>query len=181
MSSEVSPEAKALLREQIKQRNKEKRKRERVNAAKPKWLKCVWCKKKFKSEEGRICCSPECVKAIKADGFRKAVTLPTITKECEKCGKEFETKNGRFCSISCSKSRTHTEEDKEVRRKKLEEYHQTPEGAATRELASRTTTARLTGLEQPVDSEDFAVNIPTLHELSDFDEFFEGFDKGESW
>ena len=70
-----------------------------------------------------------------------------IQKTCPRCGTT-HTKRGAFCSQSCGNVRVHTEEDKKIRSKKLLEYHQTPEGAATREKSSRISSAmkKVTGV-----------------------------------
>lgn len=56
-------------------------------------------------------------------------------KVCPKCG-AIHQKRGKFCSQSCGNSRPQSEELKEQKSKKLREYHATPEGIATRSIAS---------------------------------------------
>jgi endogenous inhibitor of DNA gyrase (YacG/DUF329 family) len=85
-----------------------------------------------------------------------------IQKTCPRCGTT-HTKRGAFCSQSCGNVRVHTEEDKKIRSKKLLEYHQTPEGAATREKSSRISSAMKKGEEwSSVEIDDYAVNIPDI-------------------
>ena len=50
------------------------------------------------------------------------------------------------------------------------EYNRTPEAIAQQRLLS-------TGIS----IEDFAVGIPDVTDLSDYSEFLDGFDRGESW
>ena len=83
-------------------------------------------------------------------------------KICPTCGVTHK-KRGPYCSRSCGNIREHTEEDKQIRRQKLIEYHQTPEGAATRAKASRFTTAQNKNEQiDIVDIDDYAVNIPDV-------------------
>lgn len=104
-----------------------------------------------------------------------------MLKICPRCQTKHE-KKGKFCSRSCANVREHSEEDKEIRRKKLLEYHETPEGAATREKASRFMTAQNRGEEfNEVPVEDFVVDIPTFRSLEDYEEFLSGYQKGENW
>lgn len=104
-----------------------------------------------------------------------------ITKKCPRCDRTHQ-KKGTFCSRTCANVRVHSEEDKEKRRKKLLEYHQTPEGAATREKASKFAMALNTGQEYDgVSVEEFDVNIPDIRTLDDYSEFLEGYQKGENW
>ncbi|MCK9369275.1 hypothetical protein M0R04_04990 [Candidatus Dojkabacteria bacterium] len=104
-----------------------------------------------------------------------------VEKECPKCGaKHF--KEGIHCSLKCANSHTHSDEGKKHQSKKIQEYHQTPEGQATRAKASNFVSAMNVGEEyQGVSIEEFAVSVPVFHELRDYDEFFEGFQKGENW
>jgi endogenous inhibitor of DNA gyrase (YacG/DUF329 family) len=104
-----------------------------------------------------------------------------IEKTCPRCGVKHK-KRGPFCSRSCGNVREHTEEDKEVRRQKLIEYHQTPEGAATRAKASAQITALNKGQEMTIiPMEDYAVDIPEIPDQSILDDWFDGFDRGEKW
>ncbi len=56
-------------------------------------------------------------------------------KICPKCGTEHK-KRGPFCGYSCANSREQSDELKAQKSAKLKEYHATPEGAATRSIAS---------------------------------------------
>lgn len=62
------------------------------------------------------------------------LVLPS-EKICPKCGVN-HNKRGPYCSRTCGNSRVWTDEDKEKKRQKLLEYHQSPEGAATRSMSS---------------------------------------------
>jgi len=85
-----------------------------------------------------------------------------IVKTCSRCGVSHQ-KRGKYCSRSCGNVRVHTEEDKAIRSTKLFEYHQTPEGAATREKSSRMMTAKRKGEDwEEIGVEDYAVNIPDV-------------------
>ena len=97
----------------------------------------------------------------------------------EGCGKT-HTKRGPYCSMSCANIRTHTEEDKEVRRKKLIEYHQTPEGAATRAKSSEMMSAKRKGEDwEKVEMEEYAVDIPDVTDyVAEYDDTWE---RAEKW
>ena len=56
-------------------------------------------------------------------------------KTCPKCGITHK-KRGPFCSQSCGNSRKQSEALKEQKAAKLKAYHATPEGMATRSIAS---------------------------------------------
>lgn len=56
-------------------------------------------------------------------------------KICPKCGKEHQ-KRGKYCCQSCGNSRPQSQALKDQKAQKLREYHATPEGAATRSMAS---------------------------------------------
>ena len=104
-----------------------------------------------------------------------------IEKSCPRCGAK-HTKRGPYCSRSCGNVREHTDEDKEIRRKKLLEYQNTPEGVATRMKSAAITAARNRGEEiNIIPQEDYAVDIPDIPDRSILDDWFEGFDKGERW
>jgi hypothetical protein len=91
-------------------------------------------------------------------------------KSCPRCGTA-HTKRGPYCSRSCGNVREHTEEDKKVRRKKLIEYHQTPEGIATQEKSRRMVTAMNKGEDwREISVDDFAVDIPDVTDYNlDYD------------
>jgi predicted nucleic acid-binding Zn ribbon protein len=56
-------------------------------------------------------------------------------KTCPVCGVN-HTKRGRFCGQSCGNSRPQSDELKAQKSAKLLAYHASPEGAATRSIAS---------------------------------------------
>lgn len=101
------------------------------------------------------------------------------SKICPKCGIEHK-KRGPYCSRSCGNVREHSEEDKKIRSEKLKDYHLTPEGIATQRKAAAVLTAYNKG-EQIVivNEEEWAVDIPDIKDLSDYD--LDGFDRAEKW
>jgi hypothetical protein len=104
--------------------------------------------------------------------------MPAL-KNCPRCGTEHK-KRGPYCSYSCANVRVHTEEDKAIRSAKLTEYHQTPEGAATREKSSRMMSAKRSGEDwEEVGVEDFAVNIPDVTDYAA--EYDETWNRAERW
>jgi uncharacterized Zn finger protein (UPF0148 family) len=104
--------------------------------------------------------------------------MPTL-KTCPRCGVT-HNKRGEYCSRSCGNVRVHSEEDKAVRSQKLLDYHQTPEGAATRAKASKHLTALRKGEEwNEVGVEDYAVNIPDVTDyVADYDDTWQ---RAEKW
>ena len=100
-------------------------------------------------------------------------------KTCLRCGIT-HNKRGPYCSRSCGNVREHTEEDKAIRSQKLLEYHQTPEGAATREKSARIISAIKKGEEgESVDIENYAVNIPDVTDyVADYDDTWQ---RAERW
>ena len=100
-------------------------------------------------------------------------------KTCPRCGTTHK-KRGEYCSRSCGNVRVHTEEDKAIRSKKLLEYHQTPEGAATRAKASKYLSALRKGEEIDIPNiEDYAVNIPDVTDyVADYDDTWQ---RAEKW
>jgi len=104
-----------------------------------------------------------------------------MIKKCPRCGADHR-KKGTYCSRSCANVRTHTQADKDIRRKKLLDYHKTPESAATREKASRSRIAYNTGQEyNAIPQEDYAVEIPTvMGDIEDY-EMFDNFERIEKW
>jgi len=56
-------------------------------------------------------------------------------KTCPRCG-TIHSKRGLFCGYSCANVREQSDELKAQKAAKLREYHATPEGAATRSIAS---------------------------------------------
>ena len=100
-------------------------------------------------------------------------------KTCPRCG-TIHTKRGEYCSRSCGNVRVHTEEDKKVRQQKLLEYHQTPEGAATRAKSSKFVTALNKGEEaELVEMDDYAINIPDVTDyVAEYDDTW---NRAEKW
>ena len=96
-------------------------------------------------------------------------------KECPTFGTKHR-KKGLFCSRSCGNGREFTEEDKKHRRIKSNEYLQTPEGVATLKKIS----AIKKGEIQGVPEEDWAVDIPEIKDIRDYD-LFDNYDRGEKW
>jgi endogenous inhibitor of DNA gyrase (YacG/DUF329 family) len=102
-----------------------------------------------------------------------------VQKICPTC-KTTHIKRGPYCSRSCGNIRVHSEEDKAIRSQKLTEYHQTPEGAATREKSSRIMTAKRKGEEwEEIGSDEFAVGIPDVTDYSA--EYDSTWERAEKW
>ena len=94
-------------------------------------------------------------------------------KNCKFCDKEHR-KRGPYCSQSCaSTDREPTEAMREAMRKVAVDYNRTPEAIAKQKQIN-TSLASMT-------VEDFAVDIPDVADLRDYDEFIEGYDRGENW
>lgn len=92
-------------------------------------------------------------------------------KNCKFC-KKLHKKRGLYCCQSCA-NRDRTEYSPKVAeamRKVAIDYNRTPEAIAQQRLLS-------TGLT----IEDFAIEIPDITDLSDYSEFLDGYDRGESW
>ena len=105
--------------------------------------------------------------------------MPYKTKTCPTCNKE-HNKRGPYCSRSCGNIRQHSDEVKSILSKKLTEYHQTPEGLATREKSSRMLTAMRKGEEwDEVNLDDYAINIPDVTDyVAEYDSTW---DRAEKW
>ena len=82
--------------------------------------------------------------------------------------------------MSCANVRVHSEEDKKIRSQKLTEYHQTPEGAATRAKSAKFVTALNKGEEaELVEMDDYAINIPDVTDyVAEYDITL---DRAEKW
>lgn len=92
-------------------------------------------------------------------------------KNCKFC-KKLHKKRGLYCCQSCA-NRDRTEYSPKVAenmRKVAKEYNLTPEAIAKQKLLH-------TGLTV----DDFAIEIPEIKDLSDYTEFLDGYDRGESW
>ena len=102
-----------------------------------------------------------------------------VQKTCPTCGTT-HNKRGPYCSRSCGNIRVHTEEDKQIRRKKLLEYHQTPEAVATREKAAKHITAYNKGEDiEILDMDEYVVNIPDVTDyVAEYDSTWE---RAEKW
>ena len=94
-------------------------------------------------------------------------------KNCKFCNKEHR-KRGPYCSQSCaSTDREPTEAMREAMRKVAIDYNRTPEAIAKQKQLN-TPLASMT-------VEDFAVDIPDVRDLSDYDDFLQGFDRADKW
>ena len=95
-------------------------------------------------------------------------------KNCKFCEK-LHKKRGVYCCQSCA-NRDRTEYSPnvaEAMRKVAIDYNRTPEAAVKRNQLN-TPLASMT-------VDEFAVDIPEIRDLSDYSEFLDGFDRGESW
>jgi len=91
-------------------------------------------------------------------------------KNCKFCEKRHK-KRGPYCCQACSnKDREVSDKVRENMRTVAIEHNRTPEAIAQQRLLS-------TGIA----SEDFAIDIPEIKDLSDYSEFLGGFDRGEKW
>lgn len=150
-------------------------------------MKCKGCNKDFKKPigSGVVYCTPECKakKMAKEQLIRdkaKKKIKPEI-KVCPRCETK-HTNKGTFCCKSCAQVRVHTEADKEHRSKKRLEYYETPEGEAHKRKLSRHLDAMKKGETfKEVGWDDFFVDIPTIRDQSDYDDFFEDWEKCEDW
>lgn len=102
-------------------------------------------------------------------------------KECPNCGLEHR-KKGQYCSQSCAnESRTLTAETKAKISQSINEYNQTPEGLASARKNAERMALMNKGLESnQVTIEDFAVDIPDIRGLEDYDGL-EGYDRADRW
>jgi uncharacterized Zn finger protein (UPF0148 family) len=102
-----------------------------------------------------------------------------IEKTCPRCGITHR-KRGDYCSRSCGNVRVHTEKDKQIRREKLIEYHQTPEAVATREKSSKHITAYNKGEQiEILGADEYAVGIPDVTDyVAEYDITW---DRAEKW
>ena len=92
-------------------------------------------------------------------------------KNCKFCDKPHK-KRGLYCCQSCA-NRDRTEYSPnvaEAMRKVAIDYNRTPEAIAAQKLFG-----------SGIASEDFAIDIPEIKDLSDYTEFLDGFDRGEKW
>ena len=106
-------------------------------------------------------------------------------KTCPKCGKIHFRANSRFCSLKCSKSRVHTQADKDLRSKKLKEWwNNTEEGQLTK-IVKREAINNYNETKNPAAFRtgeiDFDYNIPDDKILDDYLEIFEGYEVAADW
>ena len=66
-----------------------------------------------------------------------------------------------------------TENMREAMRQVANDYNLTPEAIANQKKLSTSLAS--------MKAEDFAVDIPTVRDLSDYDEFLQGYDKAADW
>lgn len=143
---------------------------------------CKECGIKFSRVRGnrRQFCSQECKKNSMKRKCEEKKAPPEV-KECPRCSTK-HTKNGTFCSYSCANVRVITEEEKEQRRQTHLEYYETPEGEAhKKKIARHMLSVRNNEKFEEVSAEDYFVDIPTIRDQRDYDDFFEGYEKGENW
>ena len=94
-----------------------------------------------------------------------------IEKNCGNCGNIFKTRRGVYCSVACANAdRDISNETKDKLRVKSREYLLTPEGVANRNLAG----------PNQITIEDFAVDIPEIKDLRDYDGL-DGYARAEDW
>ena len=103
-------------------------------------------------------------------------------KQCPTCGMEHR-KKGPYCSQGCANSdREVTEETRNKLSAKLNEYAKTPEGIAKAKRAAIRLSAFQRGVEHElVTLDEFAVDIPTITALEDYDDIIGGYQRGEDW
>lgn len=92
-------------------------------------------------------------------------------KDCKFC-KVKHRKKGPYCSQSCA-NRDRPEYSANVAsamRKVAIEYNKTPEAIAQQKL-----------FHTGITIEDFAVNIPDIKTLDDYNDYIEGYTKAEKW
>lgn len=93
-------------------------------------------------------------------------------KTCGVCGTKHR-KRGLFCSKSCSNSqRPISDNIREGMKKVSREYQFTPESIANQKLFAA---------GKIVPSEDFAIQIPDIKSLDDYDDLLDGYERGENW
>ena len=100
-------------------------------------------------------------------------------KNCPVCNTEHR-KKGQYCSQSCANStRQITPETLKKIKRSVAEYQSSPEGIANNQRQSLRMSAINAGEVLPVTIEDFAVDIPDITDLRDYD--LDGYDRGENW
>lgn len=102
-------------------------------------------------------------------------------KSCPVCSTEHR-KRGQYCSQSCANStREITTETMTKIKRSVAEYQNSPEGLANAKRQALRASAMRNGDELPVTVEDFAVDIPDIRQLSDYDDILSGFDRADNW
>lgn len=98
--------------------------------------------------------------------------MPGVYKEksCGYCGKKHR-KRGQYCCQACANSdREPTDKMRNNMRKVAVEYNQTPEAIAQQKM-----------INSGISIEDFAVDIPRIETIDDYDQYIEGFNRAEDW
>ena len=91
-------------------------------------------------------------------------------KNCKFCEK-LHKKRGLYCCQGCANSdREVSDKVRDNMRSVAIDYNRTPEAIAAQKLFG-----------SGIASEDFAIDIPEIKDLSDYSEFLDGFDRGEKW
>lgn len=94
--------------------------------------------------------------------------MPNVRREktCPQCQKKHR-RRGPFCCQGChNRFRPASDVQREHMRKVATEYNKTPEGIAHHKLL---------GQKLAAESEDFAIDIPTIFDMPD------GYEKSEDW
>lgn len=98
--------------------------------------------------------------------------MPGVYKEksCTYCGTKHR-KRGLYCGQSCANA---DREPTETMRKNMKavatEYNRTPEAIAQKKM-----------INSGISIEDFAVDIPRIETIDDYDQYIEGFNRAEDW
>lgn len=107
-------------------------------------------------------------------------------KICPVCGKEHRNQK-TYCSGACRNAgRGVTQRQRDNMREVSNEYHDTPEGIAHLKLRGKTfkKNQKLEQENKPLieqNAEDYAIEIPTVTDIHDYDDFLTNFDKAEKW
>lgn len=98
--------------------------------------------------------------------------MPGVYKEksCAYCGKKHR-KRGQYCGQACANSdREVSDKVRNNMRKVAVEYNKTPEAIAQQKM-----------INSGISIEDFAVDIPRIETIDDYDQYIEGFNRAEDW
>ncbi len=102
---------------------------------------------------------------------RKRPTDRYKLKNCPTCDKEHR-KKGPYCSQACANSdREVSDNVRDNMRKVAHEFRQTPEGIAQMKMIANTV----------YKADEYAVGIPDVRTLDDYDEFLRDYQNGENW